>query len=190
VEEAAAQEGVGQLLLVVRGDDDDRPFHRADRLARLVDVEFHAIELLEEVVGEFDVGLVERVDQQDGKLGAGERLPQLAALDVVGDVVDARIAELAVAQPRDRIIFVEALMGLGRRFDVPFDQRRADGGGDLVGEDGLARPRLALDQQGPAQGDGGVDGHLEVVRRDIGAGAVEAHRRLSVYVNGGDREGG
>ena len=70
VEEAAAQEGVGQLLLVVRGDDDDRPLHRRDRLLGLVDVELHPIELLEEVVREFDVGLVDLVDQQDGQLRA------------------------------------------------------------------------------------------------------------------------
>ena len=76
---------------------------------RLVDMELHPIELLQEVVGEFDVGLVDLVDQQHRQLGRGERLPQLAALDVVADVVDALVAELAVAQAGDRVIFVEAL---------------------------------------------------------------------------------
>ena len=68
VEEAAAQEGVGQLLLVVGGDDDDGRLLRLDGLVRLVDVELHAIELLQQVVGELDVGLVDLVDQQHGAL--------------------------------------------------------------------------------------------------------------------------
>ena len=109
-----------------------------------------------------------------GSCGRGERLPQFAAADVVGDVVDPRIAELAVAKPGDRVIFVEALMRLGRRLDVPFDQRRAERLGDLVGEDGLAGARLALDQQRPAQRDRGIDRDLEVVGGDI-VGALEAH---------------
>ena len=92
----------------------------------------------------------------------------LPLADVVGDVVDALVAELAVAQPRHRIIFVEALMRLGGRLDVPFDQRRADRGGDLVGEDGLAGAGLALDQQRAAKRDRGIDRDLEVVGRDIG----------------------
>jgi hypothetical protein len=51
---------------------------RLDRLVGLVDVELHPIELLQEVVREFDVGLVDLVDQQDGADGGGERLPELA----------------------------------------------------------------------------------------------------------------
>jgi hypothetical protein len=66
-------------------------------LARLVDVELHAVEFEQEIVGELDVRLVDLVDQEHGALG-GEGLPELAAADVVGDVADARIAELAVAQ--------------------------------------------------------------------------------------------
>ena len=64
VEEAAAQEGVRQLLLVVRGDDDDRPLPRPHGLAGLVDVELHAVELEQQVVRKLDVGLVDLVDQQ------------------------------------------------------------------------------------------------------------------------------
>jgi len=86
VEEAAAQEGVGQLLLVVGGDDDDRPRSLAAPLAGLVDVELHTVELLQQIVGEFDIGLVDLVDQQHGPHGRDERLPQLALLDVVADV--------------------------------------------------------------------------------------------------------
>ena len=175
MEEATAQERVGQLLLVVGGDDDDRALAGGDALAGFVDVEAHPVRVLEEIVGEFDVGLVDLVDQQHGQLGRGERLPQFALADVVGDVVDACVAELAVAKPRDRVIFVEALMRLGGGLHVPLDQRRAGRLRDLVGEHGLAGAGLALDQQRAAQRHGGVDRHLEVVGRDIGVGAGEAH---------------
>ena len=69
VEEAAAQEGVGQLLLVVGGDDHQRPVLRDDHLARLVDVELHAVQFAQQVVRELDVGLVDLVDQQHARLG-------------------------------------------------------------------------------------------------------------------------
>ena len=52
VEEAAPQERVRQLLLVVAGDDDDRPVQGPDGLARLVDVELHAVQLAQQVVRE------------------------------------------------------------------------------------------------------------------------------------------
>ena len=68
VEEAAAQERVGQLLLVVRGDEDERPVLRLDQLARLVDVELHPVDLAQQVVRELDVGLVDLVDQQHHRL--------------------------------------------------------------------------------------------------------------------------
>src|SRR5688572_26026978 len=92
VEEAAAQKGVRQLLLVVRGDDDDRAPLRAHRLAGLVDVELHAVELEQEVVRELDVGLVDLVDEEHRPRLGGEGVPELAALDVVADVGDARVA--------------------------------------------------------------------------------------------------
>ena len=176
VEETAAQEGVGQFLFIVRGDDDDRAFFRGDRLVGLVDVERHAIEFLEQVVREFDVGLVDLVDQQHGQLGRSERLPQFALLDVIADVVDALFAELAVAQARDRIILVKPLLRLRRRFDVPGDQRRVEGLGDFLGQHRLAGAGLALHEQRTAEQRRGVDRDLEVVGGDIGAGAFEAHR--------------
>jgi hypothetical protein len=41
-----------------------------DRLAGLVDMELHPVELLQEVVRELDVGLVDLVDQQDRALAS------------------------------------------------------------------------------------------------------------------------
>ena len=59
---------------------------RLHRLAGLVDEELHAIEFLQQIVRELDVGLVDLVDQQHRPLVGDEGLPQLAALDVVADV--------------------------------------------------------------------------------------------------------
>ena len=52
MEDAAPEERVGQLLLVVRGDNDHRPLTRGDALAGLHDRELHRVELVEEIVGE------------------------------------------------------------------------------------------------------------------------------------------
>ena len=111
VEETAAEKGVRQLLLVVRGDEDDRPLLGPDGLLRLVDVELHAVEFQEQVVGEFDVRLVDLVDQEDRRVIGLEGVPQLALLDVVLDVLDPLVAELAVAQTADGVIFIEPLLG-------------------------------------------------------------------------------
>jgi hypothetical protein len=55
-----------------------------------------------------------------------EGLPQHALDDVTADVLDARVAELRVAQARDGVVFVEALLRLGRRLDVPLEQRQPE----------------------------------------------------------------
>ena len=121
VEEAAAQEGVGQLFFIVGGDNHDGAHFGADRLVRFLNVELHPVEFLQQVVGELDVGLVDLVDQQDGAGRGGKRLPQLALLQIVADVMDAFLAQLAVAQPADGVVLIKAVMGLGRGFDVPGD---------------------------------------------------------------------
>jgi hypothetical protein len=41
-----------------------------------------------------------------------EGLPELALLDVVADVLDPLVAQLAVAQAGDGVVFVEALLAL------------------------------------------------------------------------------
>ncbi|MNF79810.1 hypothetical protein D3C87_943610 [compost metagenome] len=84
-------------------------------------------------------------------------------------------AELRIAQAADRVVLVQALVGLGGGFDVPGDQLGAKGFGQLLGEHGLAGARFALDQQRPLQGDGGVDRQLQVIGGDVGLGAFELH---------------
>ena len=186
VEEAAAQEGVGEFLLVVRGDHHDGAPLGPDRLLRFVDVELHAVELEQQVVRELDIGLVDFVDQQHGRFGAGKGFPQLAARDVVGDVADALIAELAVAQARHGVVFVEPLPRRGGGLDMPAYEGLAEGAGDLLGEHGLPRSGLALDQQRALQRDGGVDRGHQIARRDIGVGAGEFHGGGASAGTGGD----
>ncbi len=148
-------------------------------LLRLVDVELHPVELAQEVVGELDVGLVDLVDQHHRRRRRLERLPQHAALDVVGDVADMLVAQLRIAQPRHRVVFVESLLGLGRRLDVPLQQRPRQRTRDLLGEHRLAGAGLALDEQRPLERDRRVDGEHQVGGGDVGVGAFEAHGKSS-----------
>src|SRR3546814_11767225 len=67
MEETAAQESIRQFLLIIRCDDDDWAFLCLHCLASLVDVEFHAVEFLEQVIRELDVSLVDLIDQSDRK---------------------------------------------------------------------------------------------------------------------------
>ena len=52
MEKATAQERVGQFLLIVRGDNHDRPRTGLDRLLGFIDVELHAVEFAQEIVGD------------------------------------------------------------------------------------------------------------------------------------------
>jgi hypothetical protein len=97
---SAPQEGVGEFLLVVRGDHDDRAVPRGDLLAGLDDAEAHFVELTQQVVGKFEVGIVDLVDEQDVALRSGERLAERAELDVAADIGDIAGAEAAVVGPK------------------------------------------------------------------------------------------
>ena len=62
MEEAAAQKRVRQFLFVVGGDDHHRPMPCLDAATQLIDIEFHAIDLKQQVVREFDIGLVDFIN--------------------------------------------------------------------------------------------------------------------------------
>ena len=95
-------------------------------LAGLVDEELHAIEFLQQVVRKLDIGLVDFVNQEDRLLVGLERLPDLASVNVVGNVVYLVVAKLRIPQSRDRVVLVQPLLRLGGRLDVPFEQRLAE----------------------------------------------------------------
>ncbi len=94
MKKAAAQECVWQLFFIITGYDDDGTILRLDQLLRFIDIEFHAVEFLQQVIRKLDVRLVDLVDQQHGLHVGLECFPQLAANDVVRDVVDTIIAKL------------------------------------------------------------------------------------------------
>jgi len=121
-------------------------------LARLVDVELHAVELAQQVVRELDVGLVHFVDQQHAGLVLREGVPQHALDDVVVDVVHSLVAELRVAQPADRVVLVQALLRLGGGLDVPLEQRDPQRLRHLDRQHRFPGAGLALDEQRPLQG--------------------------------------
>jgi hypothetical protein len=92
---------------------------------------------------------------------------------------------ISAAQARHRVVFVQSLQCLGGRFDVPSDQLLIERLGDLVSQDSLAGARLALDQERAFERDCGVDGDLQILRRDISVGALETLHAGSVpYRNG------
>ncbi len=175
VEEATTQEGVRQLFLVIGGNDDDRALLGLDGLIGLVNVELHLVEFLQQVVRELDVGLVDFIDQQNGTLFGLERFPELAFLDVVGNVMHLVDAQLGITQTTYRVILVQPLMRLGGGFDVPGNQLGAHGLGQLLGQHGFTRARLALDQQRAFQGNGSVNRQFEVVGCDVGLSTFELH---------------
>ena len=178
MEEAATQEGVGQLFLVVGGDDHDRALLGADGFPGLVDEELHAIQFLQKVIGELDVGLVDLVDQQHHLAVMGKGFPQLAFFQVVGHIFHPFGAELGVTQARHRIVLVQALLGLGGGFDIPGEQRQAQGLGHLFCQQGLAGTRLTLDQQRALEGDRCVNGHFQVVGGHILVSTLKLHETL------------
>ena len=60
-----------------------RPLRGLHHFLRLVDIELHAVELEQQVVGELDVGLVDLVDQQHDPRRRRQRLAERAELDVL-----------------------------------------------------------------------------------------------------------
>ena len=60
----------------------------------LIDVKLHSVQLAQQVVGKLNVGLVDFIDQQDRLLVGLERLPDLAAYNVIGDIVNTIVTKL------------------------------------------------------------------------------------------------
>ena len=118
------------------------------RLLRLVAVELHAVELAQQIVRELDVGLVDLVDQYHRRGLGIEGPPQHALDDVVGDVAHPVVTQLRVAQPRDRVVFVEPCWALVVDLMCHWISGRPSAPGHLLRQHGLAGAGLALDEQG------------------------------------------
>jgi hypothetical protein len=93
----------------------------------------------------------------------------------VRDVADVLVAELRIAQARHRVVFVQPLLRLGRRLDVPLQQRPPERARNLLGQHRLAGAGLALDEQRTLERDRRVHREHQVGGGDVGVGAFEAH---------------
>jgi hypothetical protein len=175
VEEAAAQEGVGQFLFVVGGDEHQRAVLGLDELARLVAVELHAVELAQQVVGELDVGLVDLVDQQRHRAVGREGLPQHALDDVVADVLDALARPSWLSRRRLTASYsyrpcCALVVDLMCHCSSGMSSAWATSSASMV----LPVPGSPLTSKA-LQSDGGVDGQHQVLGGDVILGALEFH---------------
>src|SRR5919199_3784317 len=151
VVQAAALQRVVQLAGAVRGQDDDRPLTRADRLAELGDRHLEVGEDLEQEGLELVVGAVDLVDEQDDRPVVLERLEQRAPQEEAAGEKPAPVPpppprtqreELARGVPVvERLVDVDALVALQA------DEPRAGRRGERLGDLGLPHARLALHEQ-------------------------------------------
>ena len=89
---------------------------------------------------------------------------------------------MAVTQTAHRIVFVEALLGFGGRFDVPLQQFEAQRLGHFFGQHGFAGAGFTFDQQGSFQGDRRIHGQGEVLCRDVIVSALKFHDEVGFWV--------
>jgi len=102
-------------------------------------------------------------------------LPQHTLDDVVLDVLDPLVSQLAVAQTAHGVVLVQALLGLGGGLDVPLDEGQPQRLGHFLGQHRLACARFAFDQQRPLEGDGCVDRQFQVLGGYVMVGTLEFH---------------
>ena len=172
VEDTPAQEGVGQLLLCIGGNDDHRALLGLDGLLGLRHIELHPVQLPQQVVGKLQIGLVHLIDEQDHLLFRLEGLAQLAQIDILGDIVHG-LAKLAVVKTLHHVVDIQAVLGLGSGFDAPGNELPVHGFGNGLGQHSFAGTRLALDQQGLAQGQRNIDRLLQLLGGHIGLGSAK-----------------
>ncbi len=173
MEDTSAQESIRQLLLRIGSDDNDGPVLRLHRSLRLMNVEFHLIQFPEKIVGEFQIRLVNLVDQQNHLLLRLKSLSQLAQLDITGDIIDALLTELTVVQSLNRIVHIQTILCLGGGFYIPDDQLLPKGIGDRLRQHRLARARLTFHEQWLLQGNRHIDACQKLLGCNIVGSAAE-----------------
>ena len=167
VEDAAAQERVGQFFFRVGCDDYDGTLFCLYGFLCFGNVEFHFIQFPQQVVGEFQIGFVDFVDEEDDLLVSGESFPQLAHFYIFCDVVYAFVAELAVVQTLYHVINVQTILSFCGGFDVPDHQFFAQCFGNGFRQHGFACAGFPFDQQGFLQRHGNIDRTHEFFTCDI-----------------------
>src|SRR5699024_2226440 len=161
--EAAPLERLGQLAGRVGGEHGERLARRLDG-AQFRDGHREVAEHLQEQALDLDVGLVHLVHQEHGGLPATDRREQGAGQEELlrEDVVARRVPALALAglDAQDLLGVVPLVQGTGlvdALVALQSDEFGLGGGGDGLGELGLADARRALDEQRLAQPVGEVD---------------------------------
>ena len=114
MKKAASEKCVRQFFFIVRGDDHQRAGFCPHLLLRLIDKKFHPIQFQQQIVRKLDVGFINFINQQDHLFVSFKGLPHFTANDVVANVMNFIIAKLTIPQSRDSIVFIKALLGLGR----------------------------------------------------------------------------
>jgi hypothetical protein len=178
--EAAALERLAQLTGVVRGQEHERDLGRRDR-AELGDRDLVVGEDLEEQRLGLDLDAVDLVDQQDDRLGRGDRLEQrtgeqelvredvlldllpLARAALLHDALGLDAQELLLVVPLvERLRLVEALVALEA------DEARAGHAGDALGQLGLSGAGGAFDEHRLAESVGEVHDARDPLVGEIG----------------------
>ena len=175
MENASAQERIGQFLFRVGCDDDNRSLFCFDGFLGFRDVEFHFVQFPQKVIGEFQIGLVDLVDQEDHLFVAVEGFPQFAQFYVFCDIVNAFVAELGVIQTLYHVVNVQTVLRLCGGFDVPdhefFAQRLRNG----FCQHGFACAGFAFDQQRFLQGNGDIYGTHQLFAGYVVFAALKCH---------------
>ena len=174
VEDAAAQEGVRQLLLVVRRDEHDGPLHCADVSCVSGMEKRIASSSRSRSLGNSRSALSISSMRRTTRSAAANASPERAELDVAADVGHVAVAEAAVVEALHGVVDVEAVLRLGGRLDVPGDERHPRPSATLLGEQRLAGAGLALDEQRPAELHGDVHRLHQLGGGDVVAGAAIA----------------
>ena len=112
VKHTTPQEGVGEFLFGVRGDDDNRTMLRDDALIGLEYVKIHLIEFVKQIVGKLDVGLVNFVDEQHHLFVCSKRLSQTSESDIAFNVRHLAIAKTRIVEALHGIVDIQSVFGL------------------------------------------------------------------------------
>ena len=75
MEKAAAQKRVWQFLFIIGCDDHHRAIIGSDRFTRFINVKGHLIQFLQQIIWEFNVGLINFINQQNHLLVRLKRGP-------------------------------------------------------------------------------------------------------------------
>ena len=81
---------------------------------RFINIEFHFVQLPEQIVGELQIRLVDFIDQKHDLFVGSKGFSQLSQLDILFNVGYIAFSELAVIKSLYGIVHIEPFLRLGR----------------------------------------------------------------------------